>query len=349
MAASEWAGRSGRDLLAALAVAYQVQCVLSDVAPVRARGFDHTTQGAYASAAGVAKALGLDTEKTAHALAISGAAQNPLRVTRTGKLSHWKGLAAPHTAAVGTQAAFLARRGITGPLEVLEGNKGFMDVVAGRFTVDWEREDLEAVRRTIVKKYNAEIHSQSVLEGILELRRAHGVRPETVARVEVEIFVVGYHIIGGGEEGEKVAVTMKEDADHSLPYLVAVALLDGDVTPAQYAPERIARADVQRLLRRVAIAPAADLSARFPGEMPCRIAVSLVDGRVHHTEKRDYAGFATRPMTWNGALAKFERLAEPYAGPTLRRGIREAVAALETIQVEELMSLLAEAGPECSA
>ncbi|MFL5624701.1 MAG: MmgE/PrpD family protein, partial [Ktedonobacteraceae bacterium] len=72
LAASEYAGKSGKDFLTALAVAYQVQCRLSDVAPVRARGFDHTTLGAYAVAAGVAKALGLNQKKTAHALAISG-------------------------------------------------------------------------------------------------------------------------------------------------------------------------------------------------------------------------------------------------------------------------------------
>src|SRR5512135_2518590 len=74
LAACEYADRSGRDLLAALAVAYQVQCRLSDVAPVRAKGFDHTTQGSFAVAAGVSKALNLDQAKTANAIAISGTA-----------------------------------------------------------------------------------------------------------------------------------------------------------------------------------------------------------------------------------------------------------------------------------
>jgi 2-methylcitrate dehydratase len=181
----------------ALAVAYQVQCRLSEVAPVRHKGFDHTTQGAYAAAAGVAKALGLDAWKTMNAVAISGTANNALRVTRTGSLSHWKGLAYPNTGSAATQAAFLAMRGITGPPEVFEGNKGFMDAIAGRFEIDWEREDLEVVTRTIIKRYNAEIHSQSALEGILELRREHGIRPEAVERIELETFDVAYDIIGG--------------------------------------------------------------------------------------------------------------------------------------------------------
>ena len=202
LAASEYAGKSGKDFLTALAVAYQVQCRLSELAPVRARGFDHTIQGAYAAAAGAARALGLDADQAANAIAISGTANNALRVTRTGRLSNWKGLAYPNTVFGAIHAAFLAMRGITGPLEVFEGNKGFMDSIAGHFEADWEHEDLELVRRTSLKKYNAEFHSQSALEGILELRESHRLRPEQVERIEIAIFDVSYNIIGGGEEGD---------------------------------------------------------------------------------------------------------------------------------------------------
>src|SRR5215468_256866 len=135
LAAAEYARRGGRALMTALAVAYQVQCRLSDVAPVRARGFDHTTQGSFAVAAGVSKILGLDEIRTANAIAICGTAFNALRVTRTGQLSHWKGLAFPNTAACCTRAVFLAMNGITGPLEVFEGDKGFMDAIAGVFDI----------------------------------------------------------------------------------------------------------------------------------------------------------------------------------------------------------------------
>src|SRR5690606_14392887 len=93
LAAAEYADRNGEDLLTAIAIAYQVQCRLSDVAPVRDKGFDHTVQGAYGGAAGTAYALKLDRHKTANALAIAGTAYNALRVSRTGNLSQWKGLA----------------------------------------------------------------------------------------------------------------------------------------------------------------------------------------------------------------------------------------------------------------
>ena len=340
LAACEYTGSTGMDFLTALAVAYQVQCRLSDVAPVRAKGFDHTTQGAYALAAGVSKALHLDQAKTANAIAIAGTAFNALRVTRTGALSNWKGLAYPNTAFGVTQAAFLAMRGITGPGEVFEGNKGFMDAISGHFVLDWSKEDLEKITQTVVKRYNAEIHSQATIEGILELKHEqHLIGPE-IRSIELETFDVAYNIIGGGEEGEKFTVHTKEEADHSLPYIVAVAILDDQVLPPQYLPERIQRNDVQSLLRKVKIIPSPELSQRFPAEMPCRINITLQDRRVLTKEKRDYEGFRTRPMLWETAVSKFKQLTQPYISTDLQFQIQGAVQQLENIRICDLVTLL---------
>lgn len=341
LAAAEYAAASGRELLTALAIAYQVQCRLSDEAPVRAHGFDHTTQLAYAAAAGAAKALRLGERQTANAIAIAGTALNALRVTRTGALSHWKGLAAPFAAAGSLQAAFLAARGVTGPPEVFEGNKGFSDSIAGPFQIDWEHESLERVRQTFLKRYNAEIHSQSALEALLELRDAHAVDPENVERIELETFQVAYDIIGGGEEGAKTDIRTKEQADHSLPYLLAVALLDGQVMPEQYAPDRIDRADVQALVHHVRVRPAADLTARFPGEHPCRLHLHLKDGTTLAAAKSDYEGFLTRPMSFERAREKFERLAARAIEPQPAAELAGTVAALDELDARELAEALA--------
>jgi 2-methylcitrate dehydratase len=346
LAASEYAGKTGKDFLTALAVAYQVQCRLSDVAPVRDKGFDHTTQGSYAVAAGVSRALGLDVEKTANAIAISGTAFNALRVTRTGALSNWKGLAYPNTAFGATHAAFLAMRGITGPAEVFEGNKGFMEAISGPFRIDWSREDLERVTLTIIKKYNAEVHSQSAIEGILEMKYQYGFSAEEILRVELDIFNVAFNIIGGGEEGVKTIVSTKEEADHSLPYILAAAILDGVVMPDQYSRERIRRDDVQDLLKRIFVRPRTDLSDRFPFEMPCRLKVNLKNGDVLEHEKKDYEGFHTKPLKWEGVVRKFESLSRPHVGSELSMSIEQAVNDLESIRVEELTELLARVGQD---
>jgi 2-methylcitrate dehydratase len=350
LAAAEYRGASGRELITALAVAYQVQCRMSDAAPVRAAGFDHTVQGAYAVAAGVARALGLDAERTAHAIAISGAALNALRVTRTGPLSHWKGLAYPYTAACAAEAVFLAREGITGPLEVVEGEKGLMQAITGPFSIDWRREDFDRVLRTILKKYNAEIHSQTAIEGLLELRREHAFEASDVERISIAIFDVAYQIIGGGEEGNKVlAIRAKEQADHSLPYILAAALLDGTVMPEQYRPERIRQADVQEMLKRIVIFPEAAYSTRFPEAMPCRVEVSLRDGRILTKEMADYPGFFTRPMKRETVFAKFERLAAPRLSAPERQALLQGIEELESRPVSDLVRLLARARSERAA
>jgi 2-methylcitrate dehydratase len=327
LAAAEYAAASGSELLTALAVAYQVQVRLSQVAPVRGKGFDHSTQGAYAAAAGVAKVLGLDRDQTANAIAISGTAFNALRVTRTGSLSNWKGLAYPNAAFGAVHAAFLARRGITGPREVFEGSKGFMDSIAGRFELDWSREDLEAVQQTIVKRYNAEGHAQSTLEAVFEMRDA-GLRAEEVERIDLDIFDVAYEIIGPGA-GDKKKVRTKEEADHSLPYLVAAALLDGVMTPAQYAPERVNREDVQALLQRVAVHEDPALSAAFPGHQGVRIDVHLRDHRKRSLRRPDYAG----PSTWAELEAKYLGLGGPA-------GLVEVVKRLDELPVAALAEKL---------
>jgi 2-methylcitrate dehydratase len=340
LAALEYRGASGKDLLTALGIAYQVQCRLSDEAPVRAKGFDHTTQGSFAVAAGVSKALSLDPERTTNAIAISGTAFNALRVTRTGPLSNWKGLAYPNTGFCATHATFLAMRGITGAVDVFEGNKGFMESISGPFTLDWKKEGIDRVNRTILKKFNAEIHSQSSLEGLLELREQEGFTGEDIESIHLDTFDVAFNIIGGGEEGSKVEVFTKEAADHSLPYMLAVAALDDQVMPEQYAPERIMREDVQNLLRRVEVEPSPEYSARFPEEMPCTVKVRLKDGRELQISKRDYAGFFTRPMSWEQAVDKFSIVSAPYATEQMQRDVVLAVEQIEDLYIDEFMRLL---------
>jgi 2-methylcitrate dehydratase len=158
--------------------------------------------------------------------------------------------------------------------------------------------------------------------------------------VEIETFDVAYNIIGGGVEGDKRVVRTKEEADHSLPYIIAVVILDDQVMPEQYGPERIGRPDVQSLLRKIRVRPSVDYSRRFPDEMPCHITIALNDGRILTKEKRDYEGFLHRPMNWETVARKFERLSAPYIDRELRCEIIDAVSNLEAIETTDLARLL---------
>jgi 2-methylcitrate dehydratase len=183
------------------------------------------------------------------------------------------------------------------------------------------------------------------VDAILEMRSEHGIRPADlaegkVAGVDIDTFDVAFNIIGGGEEGDKRVVRSKEEADHSLPYMAAAALLDGELTPRQYSPDRISRDDVQSLLKRVRVVARPELSERFPREMPCRVTIALADGRRFVKEKSGYEGYPTSPARWETVEAKFHALSAPFAGKGMRDRVVEAVRSLETVRVRELTELL---------
>jgi 2-methylcitrate dehydratase len=348
-AAAEAADLSGRDFVVALAVAYQVFCRLIEEAPVQEAGFDHTVQLAYGVAAGAARALGLTVEQTAHALALAGASAQGLVITRAEYLSNWKGLQSAGVAMSAFGCILLAREGITGPLQVLDGKEGFPKAFKQRVQIDWQRESLDVIRRCSLKAHNAEVHTQPVLEAVLALREQHRLaeRLGEIERVEVEVFKQAYDITGAGEEaGDKYDVHSKEQADHSLPYLVAVALLDGEVTPRQFAAERIERPDVQQLLHKVRTLRDDEFTKRYPRETPCRVVVELKDSRSIACERSNWLGFFNRPMSWEEVRQKFDALTTPHTAATQRDEVAEIVATLEDVRVRSLAACLGTIGTE---
>ena len=122
--------------------------------------------------------------------------------------------------------------------------------------------------------------------------------------------------------------------------MVAVALLDGEVTPAQYDPARILKQDVQDLMKKVTIRPDPAMSGRFPQRMPCRIQVEMSDGRKLSIEKDDYEGFYTRPMPWDKVVGKFNSIASPFASAAQRTAIVKAVGELENQPIARLTEVL---------
>lgn len=345
LASAEYAGQHGRDLLVALAVAYHVQTRLAGVASNTRQRYDHTTVGAYSATAGAARALGLDAQRAANAVGIAGASQAALYVTRTGGISHWKGLAFPFTASNAVRIALLARLGVTGPLKVIEGVDGLIDTFTAPFYIDWSREDLSGVTKTVLKRYNAQIHSQAPIEGVIQLSAQHELTAESIERIDVDIFQNAYDSVGGGRSGPKTDVRTKEAADHSLPYMLAAAAIDREMSPRQYEPERILRDDVQGLLHRVTIRPDDSLTARFPREHACRIRISRTDGTAVEVEKTDYEGFETRPMTWDQVCEKAREIWRDNGDPVALEAVFAVVRELDSSEVGALTQALARLRP----
>ncbi len=340
LAVSEHAALSGKDFLTALAVAYQVETALSAAAPFMVHGFDLTTPLTYSLGAGLSKALGLDEAKTAAAVAICGAGGIPLLVVRTTPISQWKGLSSSQVAFECVHGVFLASRGVTGPKYVIEGPNGLAQLLGESIHVDWDRQQLDCFDRLSLKSYNSAVPTESAIFCMLELRKAHPFDPADVVGIEAQVDRNAYDFTGGGKFGPKSDVHTKEDADHSLPYLLAVAALDGNVQPAQLAPRRINKPDIQALLNKVQVRPDDGFTARYPGEVGSRVTVRLKGGKSYSHEVKDYPGFPTRPFTWDEIGAKFDKLVAGRADEGLCREIKDAVRSLENIQVKDLMKLL---------
>jgi len=339
LAVAEAADRSGAELLASVGTAYEVQGELAWNAPVRDRGWDHVTHTVISAAVGAGHARGLDREALRNAVGIAGTAHNALRVTRTGGINEWKGVASANAARNAVYSVVLADHGMEGPVDLFEGQKGWKQVVAGPFEVDLDPE-CGRVSDTMTKRYVAETYAQSAVEGIIELATEHDVPPEQVERVGLETFAGAALIIGGGE-GDRYEVTTKAQADHSLPYMLAAALLDREMTADSYAPERIRREDVQSLLRTVEVEEDPALTERFEdGLMPARIEVELADGSVHRVEKEAFEGHPTRPLSWDAVEQKFDRLTGDRYDDARREAIVATVRELESHDVAELVTLL---------
>jgi 2-methylcitrate dehydratase len=234
----------------------------------------------------------------------------------------------------------LAKQGITGPLHVFEGPMGLEGVLGKPFDVAWETEAYDAILACSIKSYNAEFHAQSMIHAILQLRQEHNLRGEDITRVQVDIFKAGYDMIGGGKYVDPKAVSTKEDADHSLQYLAAVALLDGEVGPQQLTPERIAKSDVQTLLRKVVSWLSLAYTREYPNSLNCSVRIETTDGRILHREQENYPGFFRDPMPVPMLVAKFNRLAGTSADIASVQRILESVASIEERPISELMTSL---------
>src|SRR5215813_2582441 len=173
LAVGESVGSTGKEIITAAALAYEVQCRLCDASSIRARGWDHPTYGSFSTALAAAKLMKLDPEKTRHAVNIAGVAGMGMRQSRVGELSHWKGVAFAHAARHGVYSALLARAGMTGPAPIFEGQMGFekeLGVSLGNVG-DKFKGAPEMILKTSIKFWPAEYHSQSAIEAALALRK----------------------------------------------------------------------------------------------------------------------------------------------------------------------------------
>lgn len=329
LSVGEIAHSSGKQVIQAVALVYEIQCRLCDAAALRPRGWDHVTYGPFSSALGAAKLMKLSHGQMVQAVNLAGAANIALRQTRIGDLSMWKAYAFSNAARNGVFAARLAQLGMTGPSPIFEGEKGFMKLVSGPLELASfaaERGQVPAANQfkildTYIKRFPVEYHAQTAVEAALvlraELMETEGIRAiEHVADVEIGSYEVAIEIIG--RDPEKWQPATRETADHSFPYCVAVALLQGHVTLQSFGPKRLQDPAVRDLMKKIRVVQQPEFVGCYPKIMPTRITVKTEAGKTYMSQVDLPVGHPSNPMSDRDLEAKFRRLA---AGRLHRRRV----------------------------
>jgi 2-methylcitrate dehydratase len=295
-----------KDLVTAIVLAYEIECRLVDAFDLSSRRFDATVFTLPAVALAAGKLMKLDREKLTHAVNIAVNDHVPLAQTRTQTLSDWKGIADANAVRNGVFAAMLAHGGLTGPAPIFEGHSGFFQSVTKPVAIDVDAFGGVGVPFRIgsvgLKAYPAQVYTQTAIVAATAVAKEVG-NLDRVASIDIATTNRGY--VMAGSEPEKWAPDTRDTADHSLPYIVARAMFDGDITNESYAPEKLRDPKILAFMKKIAVKE--DPAFAMPrGNAPStRITAKLDDGRQFVRQVDDMPGFPGKPMERADAERKF--------------------------------------------
>lgn len=306
LAVAEAEGATGRDLIASIALAYEVDCRLLDAAEVTGRGWDHPVYSLPASALAAGRLMRLSPEALTQAVNLAINGHIAMNQTRVQTLSDWKGVADAEATRAGVFTARLARAGLTGPAPIFEGRAGFFKQISGPFAVDVADFGGEGrpfrIARCGIKPYPAQVYCLTAIPAALAIAAGAG-GVDAIRSMRIDTTRLGY--VTAGRDREKWRPTTKDTADHSLPYIAARAMLDGAITNDSYSPAKLLDPSLLALIDKITVAEDPALTAMQPEAVPNRLTATLRDGREIVRQVDDVPGFVARPMTRDDVERKF--------------------------------------------
>lgn len=334
LAVAEAYERDGRALLTAITLAYEVFCRLSDQVVSGDLGWDQGMFSIVGAACAAGSLMDLNEEQLGHAIGLALAPNLPLGVTRTGELSMWKGCATASATRAAVFAAQLAAAGMTGPGEPFEGRRGLWEQsgVTDRVVLDafGGKGQPYLINETTFKFYPSQIHTQAPIGLAVELKPK--VNPADIESVSIQTYKAG--VSSPATEPEKWDPQTRETADHSIPFLVAMALQDGAVTPASFTPRRIADPSLRSLMAKMTMSEGPGFTEQYPRQYNCRIEVTTGGGESHVAATSYPKGHRQNPLSDGELEGKFRSLMSAVLSES------QCSAALELLwKFEELPNL----------
>ena len=325
LAVAESVRADGKAVINAITLAYDVYCSFCDAIDVNAKGWDQPVYGVLGCVLGAGKLLKLSRDQTANAIAMALAPNMSLAQARRGQLSNWKGCAGANASRNAVFAALLAQDGFTGPTAVFEGQGGLWEVIGHH---EWPLPvETHLLTQTHLKCLPICYHGQSAVFAALELRK------QVAANDIEEIVVDGYEaaFMMMGADATRWAPATRETADHSMPYVVAMALLDGAVTDASFSAARLADPAVAALMAKVKVRSDGRLTALYPEAAPARVSLRTKAGQTHSAEVLYPRGHAKNPLSDADVLAKFHELTAARLNQTQRASVLDSLGQLERV------------------
>ncbi len=316
VAVAEAEGKSGKDVVLGTVLAYEIQCRLADAACLWKRGWDHVIYGLVSVAAVSSMLMRLNEKQTAHAINIALSSHMTMRQLRSGELSMWKAPAFANSARNAIFSAVLAKNGMTGPAPIFEGEMGFWNEVSGKFQLDTvkfgNRKNRFKINDTLIKYFPAETRAQSAIWCAIEAKRMFNGTDE-IKSVEIGTNEGGLRIIGSGKE--KWDPQTKETADHSLPYIVAAALIDGDIEIGTFSEKRFRDRKTLELMKRITVVEKkefTDLFNRGGTVNAADLIVKLKNGKAVRKKVIYSRGHPKNKMTDQELEEKFMKLTSSH-------------------------------------
>src|SRR5438270_7118123 len=343
MAGCERSRSDGRDLIVGLVLGHEFECRFCEAAVpgIRERGWHHATLTAFVSPIVAGRALHLDWEKIQHAIGISASRHATLGAVTAGKLTMMKNTVDPMATQSGVLAALLAEKGYTGPEHVVDGKEGLVHCFGPEWKLNLLTDGLGdswRITQCGMKAFPTEALTHTPISAVLDLVKQNDLQPDNVEKIQIRSLARAADILS---DPSKYDPRSKETADHSLPYVIAAALAERQVTPAQFTMEQIMDPVIRAQLKKVEVVADPEIEKVFPALQRVIVTITTTEGQSF-TEQLDYPkGDPRNPLTDQEIEEKFSALAEGVLSPQAQKKLKDAIWGLEKIgSVSKLMGLM---------
>jgi 2-methylcitrate dehydratase len=340
---AEVLNKSGKDVITAIVLAYEFEQRMCEFAHpgIRERKWHHATLTGFVSPVVAGKIFGLTTNQMVNAIGISGSHTCTLGTVTAGKLTNMKNTADPMAVQAGVIAAQLALDGYTGPEHVINGKEGLIDTFGPEFDLDLLTNNLGSdwrILRCSMKAFAAEALTHSPITAVLQIVEQHHLLPENIKEILVKTVARAADILS---DPSKYQPATKETADHSLPYCLAVAIVDGKVTPAQFTHQKLKDSRIQDLLPKIRVVVNPEFEKLFPQLKASEVSIIDKNDRKYSLKIDFPKGDYRNPLNENELLEKFDSMVLEKVGKDKRNKMVDLIMNLENvISIQKFMKIM---------